>query len=123
MCDQEQGLSDRRIPDYFVVSLRYYGPWFADRLEYWERHFDYEMGMGMNRGLTKTYVGWHNGEVFAHPPRNRAVLYELVSGLRVGWEPSGLLLVLSPFVFADYSGLMVCGSEDDKPHIWGTAIT
>lgn len=42
---------------------------------------------------------------------------------RAGREPSSLFVMPSPFVFADYSILILCGSEADKAHILQIAVT
>lgn len=79
--------------------------------------------MSLSCRLTETFVGWHNIEVFAILPIDRPVAYVLVPSRWVGWEPGCLLLVPSLFVLSYYSGLVVCGSEAEKAHIWHIATT
>lgn len=79
--------------------------------------------MHTNRRLTKTFSGLHNVEVFSIPLRDYLVVYELVPGCRVGWEPSHLHLVPSLALFADYSGLMLSDFKTSKAHDWKIEIT
>lgn len=61
--------------------------------------------------------------MIALPPRDDLVVYIPVWDRWAGWEPRHWLLVRSASVFAYYSGLILCGSDADKEHIWRVAIT
>lgn len=67
------------------------------------------MRTSTNHWLTKTFLGWYNVEVLASSPPDSLRMYGLVPDWSFGWEPSRLLLVLSPSVFANYPGLLLGG--------------
>lgn len=64
------------------------------------------------------FVGWLNvGVVLLILPHSD--LPGMILPLPVWWvglEPNVSVLVLSPFVFANYSSLIICGSMADEGH-------
>lgn len=74
---REQGdvLVNKPNLEYFIML-----PWFnklciVDCHEYWACDFNFKMQMHTNRGLVKTFAGWHNVKVFAIPPSDRPVVH------------------------------------------------
>lgn len=85
VCMHDRGDSLADIPnlEFFLVSLPFGGPWFADYYKYWARLCDFEVRISMNGQLTKMFVGFHNVEVFALLPLDRPVFYEPLPNWRV----------------------------------------
>lgn len=65
----------------------------------------------------------HNVDFFGLPSPDCLKVYVLLPDWWVCKEPSRLLLVSSPSIFAYYSDLMLRCSKADEAHFWRTAIT
>lgn len=98
MRDQEDNLADKPNLEYSVFSPRSDGLWFVDRNECWAHNCDFEMPLPTNIRLIKTFVKWHNVDVFLPPPCARLAVYVPVPGWSVVWELGYLLLVASAFI-------------------------
>lgn len=69
------------------------------------------------------FVGWHNLEMFAVPPRDLSRYYVAVTGFWRDWEAHRMLCVPSPPVFAYYSGVLGDGGHCFGHLLRATAIT
>lgn len=119
------GLAGQPSLEYFVVSPRLDVLSLVEQHEYYacDFDFDFEMCLCTSYRLTKTFVGGHNLGVFALPHSVLPMFYGLGPNWQVDWEPNRFFLVPFSSIFACYSGLMLCGSEADKAHIWQKSIT
>lgn len=75
----------------------------------------------MKHGLIKTFVRGPVVKGFELPIYDRPVKYGPVPDFWVGWEPSPLMLVPSPSIFAYPSGIMQRWSRAHKVHVWWIA--
>lgn len=111
MPEQREIFGSRPHLDYLVESVQFDHVGLDYRQEYWFCDCDFEMCMHTNCLLIKTFLGWHDVEVFALRPCDPLSMYVPVPSCWIRWEQSRPLLVPSPSVFAYFSGLLLHGSE------------
>lgn len=88
--------------------------WFVNLHGYWEGHCNFEIRMPTNHLLIKVFVGWHNLDEFAIPPRDDPTLLVQLLSWYIKWEPSRLLLVWSLSLLVFFVILKVRGSKANR---------
>lgn len=73
------------------MQLQFEGLGFFDCNDYWAPDCRFQIQMGTNRLLMRTFAGWHDVEVYALPHCNLLGVCVQVADWWVGWEPNHFL--------------------------------
>lgn len=68
-------LAHNRSLEYFLVSLQFDRIWVGGHHGYCAHNCDFEKRMRTIRGLIKTFVWWHDLDVFLLLPRDGPVIF------------------------------------------------